>query len=186
MRKSKDELAHELSVRHRVRDFVREMQSQDHDLCRESRQEYLRTQIGATEKQDKEDRIHYASAVHKAKTRGDMEYLVCCAKRHEAENQTMIRKHKSELNARWDKTANGVTQDQIALARTVPLWRLLGIKPGSRIPCKFHNGKDRNFNVYHEGGGYCFVCNKAADSIGWLVQVEKMSFVEAVRVLCST
>lgn len=72
---------------------------------------------------------------------------------------------------------------QITKAREYPLSDLVAgeLKQG-RMKCPFHKGKDNNFMVKERG--YCFVCGEWADSIKYLMEIEKYSFREAVLRLC--
>lgn len=50
--------------------------------------------------------------------------------------------------------------------------------------CPFHNEKTPSFSVNTTKGFYhCFGCQKSGNSIGFIMELEKMSFVEAVKYL---
>ena len=50
--------------------------------------------------------------------------------------------------------------------------------------CPFHNEKTPSFTVSQTKGIYkCFGCGKAGNSIGFIIEHEKMSFVEAIKYL---
>lgn len=64
-------------------------------------------------------------------------------------------------------------------ARGVSVAELLNVKPGTRIPCPFHQGEHKNMVV--KDFAYCFVCNESADAIKWVMTQEGMGFAAAVR-----
>jgi len=74
----------------------------------------------------------------------------------------------------------GITEREISIAKEFPLSRLLG-KEG-RIPCPFHVGDNNNFLI-NENYGYCFKCGEWADSIKWLMKIDGLNFVDAVKKL---
>jgi len=69
---------------------------------------------------------------------------------------------------------------KIVQARQYPLEKYLGRK--GYIICPFHDEKEPSF--YLKGFGWCFSCNTWADSIKWCMEVEGMSFRQAVEHLC--
>jgi hypothetical protein len=70
---------------------------------------------------------------------------------------------------------------EIEQAKNFPLHRLLGKKFGERIPCPFHNGKDKNFMI--SNFGYCFVCHKHCNSLNWQMDICGLKFRDAVKSL---
>ena len=77
-----------------------------------------------------------------------------------------------------------ITDAEIEQAREVRLDRVIPNLPRSKkIACPFHKEKTPSFHV--SAWGYCFGCGAHVDSIGWLTAFHKMSFVQAVRHLCS-
>jgi DNA primase len=64
------------------------------------------------------------------------------------------------------------------ISRYVPMKKAGANYVGS---CPFHREKTPSFTVYRDKGFYkCFGCGKAGDVIGFLMDIEGMSFVEAV------
>ena len=56
-----------------------------------------------------------------------------------------------------------------------------GLKPlMHRVPCPFHNGKDRNLAIYRNGYK-CYVCGASGDQIGYVQAVTGLDFIGAVR-----
>ena len=50
--------------------------------------------------------------------------------------------------------------------------------------CPFHNEKTPSFNIYPDNGSfYCFGCNKGGDVITFVMQIENLDYIEAVRFL---
>lgn len=50
--------------------------------------------------------------------------------------------------------------------------------------CPFHNEKTPSFNVYTENGSfYCFGCNTGGDVITFIMQIENLDYIEAVKFL---
>jgi len=50
--------------------------------------------------------------------------------------------------------------------------------------CPFHNEKTPSFNIYPENGSfYCFGCNTGGDVITFIMRIENLDYIEAVRFL---
>ena len=50
--------------------------------------------------------------------------------------------------------------------------------------CPFHNEKTASFNIYPDNGSfYCFGCNKGGDVITFVMQIENLDYIDAVRFL---
>lgn len=78
-----------------------------------------------------------------------------------------------------------ITDQDIESARAYPLERLIpdfDLSRAGRIACKWHEDKHPSMLVKN-GFGYCFSCAKTIDSIGWLMEVDNMGFVDAVKFL---
>jgi DNA primase len=52
--------------------------------------------------------------------------------------------------------------------------------------CPFHSEKTASFKVNPEGNYYCFGCGAHGDVLTFLMEIEKMSFMEAVEYVAST
>lgn len=72
-----------------------------------------------------------------------------------------------------------LTQMEIERARDHPLSEVVGCKVGAKIICPFHDDHHPSMQVY-KLTGFCFVCQKSVDSIGWLME-QGLSFVTAVK-----
>jgi len=84
-------------------------------------------------------------------------------------------------------TKGGVTESDIDSARNCD-WEAL-ITPTRRYKqndfiaiCPFHGDKEPSFLV-RKGYGYCFGCNWSGDSIKFVMELEGINFIEAVKKL---
>lgn len=84
-----------------------------------------------------------------------------------------------------EKNRKVVDTRRIQGAKRYPLDRLLNVPDGSYVICRWHNDTKPSMYV-RNGWGYCFVCAKSIDSIGWLMEVNGMKFREAVANLEGT
>ena len=50
----------------------------------------------------------------------------------------------------------------------------------NRIPCPFHNGRDRNLALYPEGYK-CYVCGAHGDAVSFVRQLTGLDFIGAVK-----
>lgn len=80
------------------------------------------------------------------------------------------------------ETNMGLTDEQIVRAREYPLEKLIETNRAGYVICPFHEDTKPSLWV-KRGYGYCFSCGESCDSIKWLMSVEKMSFMDAVRKL---
>jgi hypothetical protein len=73
-----------------------------------------------------------------------------------------------------------ITDAEIDLARSVPLWKLFQNLPKSRkVLCPYHKEKTPSFHVYDRG--YCFGCGISVDAIKWEIDQLGLSFIDAVK-----
>lgn len=78
-----------------------------------------------------------------------------------------------------------ITDQDIESARGYPLERLIpdfDMARAGYIECRWHEDKKPSMLVKN-GFGYCFACAKSIDSIGWLMDVDRMGFIDAVKFL---
>lgn len=77
-----------------------------------------------------------------------------------------------------------ISDADIVAAREYPLERLLAVEltKFGYVKCRWHDDKKPSMLV-KKGYGWCFSCSTWADSIKWLVEVDQMSFADAVRYL---
>lgn len=78
------------------------------------------------------------------------------------------------------QTTNGVTPEQVARAKEVPIDSLIKVNRARKALCVFHKEKHASMHVYRDHV-FCFSCQKADDSIGVMMVLEKIDFKEAVR-----
>jgi hypothetical protein len=84
---------------------------------------------------------------------------------------------------------NIISEDQIALAKTVPIENFLTGNPrpsGNKIfyCCPFHEEKTGSFAVFMKDNSFhCFGCGKHGDSINFIMEYEKLNFADSVRYL---
>jgi len=50
-----------------------------------------------------------------------------------------------------------------------------------RMPCPFHNGKDRNFSVMRNRAYRCFVCGESGDQITFVERYFGLDFLNAIK-----
>ena len=79
---------------------------------------------------------------------------------------------------------SGLTPEMIAVARDYPIGELVEVNRSFAL-CPFHNDK-RHPNLYIKNNwGYCFACGWSGDSIKFIMNRNKLNFVEAVKKLVS-
>ncbi|PIP19669.1 MAG: hypothetical protein COX41_01655 [Candidatus Omnitrophica bacterium CG23_combo_of_CG06-09_8_20_14_all_41_10] len=75
-----------------------------------------------------------------------------------------------------------ITPEQIAQARDFPLTELIGVEKFPTF-CPFHNDVHHpNFSV-KDNRGHCFACGWSGDSIKFIMDRDKISFVETIKKL---
>lgn len=82
------------------------------------------------------------------------------------------------------KGPNGsrVTDADIVRAREYPIEKLIEVGPGGKVLCPFHS--DTRPSATIKGNFFwCYTCSTWADSIKWKMEIDKLSFVEAVKYL---
>lgn len=96
--------------------------------------------------------------------------------------------HKDEMEKA--KSTPGYVSDRISdqdieRARLYPLERLIpdfDMARAGYVRCRWHEDKKPSMLVKN-GFGYCFTCAKSVDSIRWLMEVDNMGFIDAVKYL---
>jgi hypothetical protein len=81
-----------------------------------------------------------------------------------------------------EKSKNTITPDMIERARVYPFTELIEFRNKQTL-CPFHNDKTPSMYLYKDNRVYCFGCNRGWDTIGFIVERDGLSFVEAVRQL---
>lgn len=77
-------------------------------------------------------------------------------------------------------TKDGITDADIARAKEVPIRNLVEVRMNT-ARCPFHNEKTGSFHIYKDNHAYCFGCHKRADAIDVAMQIQELTFIEAVK-----
>ena len=77
---------------------------------------------------------------------------------------------------------NGVTPEQIARAKEVPIDSLVKVNRARKAICVFHDEKNASLHVYRDHV-FCFSCQKAGDAIDVYQALNGCDFKTAVRAL---
>lgn len=98
-----------------------------------------------------------------------------------------VRLSEKELSARKARFSNskGVTDEQVQYARNIPMENIVRTFTNEKIiqhkiKCPFHNEKTGSFHVYPEGFK-CFGCGVGGDGIKFVMLLENLTFIEAVK-----
>lgn len=82
-----------------------------------------------------------------------------------------------------------ITDSDIEYARQVPLENVLGLdlRPAGggklKTTCPFHEERTASFIVFPDNHYHCFSCGKHGNPVDYLVEKERLSFIEAVMKL---
>lgn len=77
---------------------------------------------------------------------------------------------------------NQITDEMIVRAREFPFENLIKVDSRKFAVCPFHSEKTPSFFVKNNFG-YCFGCNKSADTIDFVMKTQNKTFIEAVQSL---
>lgn len=78
--------------------------------------------------------------------------------------------------------AGSITPDMIERAKVYPMNQLIEIGRYNTLVCLFHADTRPSMKYYPDSNTvYCFSCNKAWDTIGFLIERDRLSFPEAIR-----
>lgn len=72
-----------------------------------------------------------------------------------------------------------ITQDDIDRAKEYPFENLIEIKNKYAL-CPFHEDTHPSFYIKNNWG-YCFSCGKAVDTIAFVMEIEGINFIQAVK-----
>jgi hypothetical protein len=88
-----------------------------------------------------------------------------------------------------ENNRKGVTEEEIEIAKNVD-WEIVVpdsvmSSSGRRLTtCLWHQDSNPSLLLYPDSKGcYCFSCNTASDTIGYLMEKDKLNFIEAVKLL---
>jgi len=111
--------------------------------------------------------------------------LAKLAKKIIEQNFLTIRNNKRtlEMELQTCNFACKISQRKIEVARTVPYYRILGLKKDNvTISCPFHHDTNPSFLI--KGNfGYCFGCGAKEDSIGAVMRLYETSFAGAIETI---
>lgn len=80
-------------------------------------------------------------------------------------------------------TSNAITDEMIEHARQHPITRIVAFSSGRKTTCcPFHKDSNPSMSLY-DNHVHCFVCNRSWDPISAVMEVEKVSFRDAVLAL---
>lgn len=98
-----------------------------------------------------------------------------------------VRLSESELTARKTRLSkgNGVTDEEVQHARSIPMENIIRTFTNEKIiqhkiKCPFHNEKTASLHVYPENFK-CFGCSVGGDGIKFVMLLENLNFIEAVK-----
>lgn len=83
--------------------------------------------------------------------------------------------------AKVDTSGDRVTDAMIERAKGFPIAQIIGTDR-NQLACPFHTDKHPSASIA-KGFFYCFSCKRSLDAIGWLMQTQGASFIDAVRKL---
>lgn len=98
---------------------------------------------------------------------------------------------KSKMSPVFLEKKDGITEDDIYIAKEYPIEELFEGELRSTFGrlvglCPFHGEKTPSFSIFTEDNHfYCFGCSVWGDSIDFYMKMNKVSMIEAVKVLKS-
>ena len=88
-----------------------------------------------------------------------------------------------ERPQRLSKTS-GVTEQDILMAKEVPIDTMVDVNRGGFAICLLHKEKTASLKVYDKTNTWhCFGCNASGDSIDLVQKLRDLEFIEAVKIL---
>lgn len=81
---------------------------------------------------------------------------------------------------------NGITDEMIEQARNYPFEDLIEINKKGFAICPYHEEDTPSFSIDKVGNyGHCFGCDKTVDAIQYIMDREKLQFMDAIKYLNS-
>ncbi|MDD2900130.1 MAG: CHC2 zinc finger domain-containing protein, partial [Desulfuromonadaceae bacterium] len=80
------------------------------------------------------------------------------------------------------QTPGGITPEMIDQARQYPITSIIDFPKGRHRCCPFHEDSNPSMALY-DNHVHCFVCNRSWDSISAVMELDVVSFREAVLAL---
>lgn len=95
------------------------------------------------------------------------------------------RKERHQRILSGKQTNRDVTEDSVRIAKEFPIDRLMDFKRGF-APCLWHDERTGSMHYYPKSNRVkCFGCQKSADSIDVAMKLYGLSFLDAVKKLCT-
>lgn len=160
------------------RALMAQVREEDPDFVRGARVAYLKDE-SARLRADLADDATFGKS--RAWPPADLALLRSCYR----DGAARLKKMERELSSlSRPVTRDRVTEEQMQQAREFPITQLLDKKVGEKVICPGHDDKNASAHVY-AWGVKCFVCGSHYNAVGWLMQVNGLTFIEAVRDLIS-
>lgn len=80
---------------------------------------------------------------------------------------------------------NDIIDEDIQKAREYPLKFLLGKEKNKKYQCPFHVEKTPSLHLNKDNSFYCFGCHERGDSIQFIMKLNNMNFIEAIKYINS-
>jgi hypothetical protein len=170
-------------IAQKMQDFVSEESASNPDWVKERRIEYLKEQIDIFS-----DGVIQAYRNYEDSRNENSPYwlrraflLIAAPEKKER----VIERHKAELRAlqySGEIRKGKIDEFMIQRARDYPIENLIDVGRNKMALCPFHDDKTPSMYVKNNFG-YCFSCQKHADTIELCMQTKGFNFVEAVKYL---
>ena len=162
-----------MKIHQKIAEFIKEIKTESPEWVKERRREYLINRQREVQRQLSKDRLCAGKAI----LEGREELFI---QKHIEKDEKDLKRIEILLNLLEVPEGEKLGYHEIAQAKENPISKFLDIVPGKKIKCPFHNDKNPSMHIY-KTQVWCFVCNRGLDAIGWLREVDGLSFVAAVR-----
>jgi len=100
--------------------------------------------------------------------------------------QKIIKGYAFKLSALKNNICpKGITDEHVQQAKLIPFSTLIEINPNKKIRCPLHTDHTPSLHIYEKTNTwYCFSCNKGGDTIQFIMDTQKITFLDAVKFLC--
>lgn len=100
-----------------------------------------------------------------------------------AKGETEKKKAEEDWLAFVDRQVDGLTAQEIDMAKTIPVSNFLKIGRDNKVGCIYHNERTPSMHIYKNNHFYCFSCSKYGSVIDVVMQLQGLDFKEAVEFL---
>lgn len=100
-----------------------------------------------------------------------------------AKSETEKRKAEEDWLAFVDRQVDGLSAQDIDMAKTIPISNFLKIRRDNKVNCIYHNERTPSMHIYKNNHFYCFSCGKYGSVIDVVMQLQGLDFKEAVNTL---